>query len=182
MITHTLSRIRRNHGLEHATLHLLGERFSNVPIAGHSDSRGFWIIGNIPAEAVSVAAQDALQRLRAGQRQLAVHPNCGTNFATSGIFAGTAAWLAMLGGSRRLRDRLERLPVVIVMATLALFISRPVGMLLQERLTTSGDPGELQLVEVRTTRKVTLPAAAGTARIAAGVEQKLLVHRLTTRG
>lgn len=182
MITHTLSRIRRNHGLEHATLHLLGERFSNVPIAGHSDSRGFWIIGNIPAEAVSVAAQDALQRLRAGQRQLAVHPNCGTNFATSGIFAGTAAWLTMLGGSRRLRDRLERLPVVIVMATLALFISRPVGMLLQERLTTSGDPGELQLVEVRTTRKVTLPAAAGTARIAAGVEQKLLVHRLTTRG
>jgi hypothetical protein len=180
MIKQTLSRIRRNHGLEHATLHLLGQRFPNVPIAGHSDSRGFWIIGNIPAEAVSSAAQDALQRLRAGQRQLAVHPNCGTNFATSGIFAGTAAWLAMVGGSARLRDRLERLPVAIVMATLALLLSRPVGMFLQERLTTSGDPGELQMVEVRTTRKLTAPASSEMGTPVG--RQDLLVHRIKTRG
>jgi hypothetical protein len=180
MIKQTLSRIRRNHGLEHATLHLLGQRFPNVPIAGHSDSRGFWIIGNIPAEAVSSAAQDALQRLRAGQRQLAVHPNCGTNFATSGIFAGTAAWLAMVGGSARLRDRLERLPVAIVMATLALLLSRPVGMFLQERLTTSGDPGELQMVEVRTTRKLTVPASSEMGTPVG--RQDLLVHRIKTRG
>jgi hypothetical protein len=180
MLQHTFSRIRRNHGLEHATLHLLGQRFPNLPIAGHSDSGGFWIIGNIPAEAVSAAAEDALQRLRAGQRQLAIHPNCGTNFATSGIFAGTAAWLAMAGGNSRLRDRLERLPVAIVMATLALFLSRPVGMLLQERLTTSGDPGELQLVEVRTTRKLTAPVGSG--RGTPGGKQDLLVHRITTRG
>jgi hypothetical protein len=180
MIKQTFSRIRRNHGLEHATLHLLGQRFPNVPIAGHSDSRGFWIMGNIPAEAVSTAAQDALQRLRSGQRQLAVHPNCGTNFATSGIFAGTAAWLAMVGGSARLRDRLERLPVAIVMATLALILSRPVGMLLQERLTTSGDPGKLQMVEVHTTRK--LEAAAGSGPDSPDGRQNLMVHRITTRG
>ncbi len=182
MIINILSRIRRNHGLEHATLHLLGQRFPNVPIAGHSDSRGFWIIGNISSEAVSAAAQEALQRLRAGQRQLAVHPNCGTNFATSGIFAGTAAWLAMVGGSSRLRERLERLPVAIVMATLALIVSRPVGMFLQERLTTSGDPGGLQLFEVRTTRKLAVPVSAGAARGAGGPEQNLMVHRITTRG
>jgi hypothetical protein len=180
MITRTLSRIRRNHGLEHATLHLLSQRFPNEPVAGHSDSRGFWIVGNVPAEVVSAVAQEALQRLRSGQRQLAIHPNCGTNFATSGIFAGTAAWLALIGGSSRLRERLERLPIAIVMATLALIVSRPVGMLLQERLTTSGDPGDLQLFEVRTTRKLPIPAGSGRGGERAG--QNLLVHRITTRG
>ena len=182
MIKYLFSRIRRNHGLEHATLHLLSQRYPNEPVAGHSDSQGFWIIGNISAEVVSAVAQEALQRLRAGQRQLAVHPNCGTNFTTSGIFAGTAAWLVMIGGSARLRDRLERLPVAIVMATLALIISRPVGMLLQERLTTSGDPGDLQLVEVRTTRKLAVPVPAGGTRGEARAGQNLMVHRITTRG
>ncbi len=38
-----LSRIRRNHGLEHAALHVLAERHPGKPLAGHSDLNGFWI-------------------------------------------------------------------------------------------------------------------------------------------
>ncbi len=153
MLKHYFSRVQRNHGLEHATLHMLSQRFPKEPIAGHSNSQGFWIIGNVPLEAVAEAAQGALQRLREGQKQLAVHPNCGTNFATAGIFAGSAAWLALSGSGSRWRDRLERLPLAITLATLALILARPFGLLIQERVTTSGIPGSLQVVEVCTTRR-----------------------------
>jgi hypothetical protein len=164
MFTNYLSRVRRNHGLEHATLHVLSQRFPQVPMAGHSDSQGFWILGNVPQEDVVEAAHSALQRLQAGQRQLAVHPNCGTNFATAGIFAGLSAWLALAGSGNRWRDRLERLPLAMTLATLALVLSRPLGQLVQERITTSGNPGSLELVEARFAQRGSVRACRITTR------------------
>jgi len=150
--TPVISRIRRNHGLEHATLHVLSERHPGLPAAGHSDAGGFWIVGDLPAEEVANAAQEALARLHAGESKLAVHPNCGTNFATAGILAGLAAGLAMFGVGRKLRDNFERLPTAIMLATLALIASQPLGLALQSRVTTSGEPGELRVVEVQPRR------------------------------
>ena len=75
-----ISRIRRNHGLEHATLHILANYLPNTMFAGHSDMGGFWIIGDVPPETLQVAVQDAMTRLRAGDKRLAIHPNCGTNY------------------------------------------------------------------------------------------------------
>jgi len=164
MFTNYLSRVRRNHGLEHATLHVLSQRFPQVPMAGHSDSQGFWILGNVPQEDVVEAAHSALQRLQAGQRQLAVHPNCGTNFATAGIFAGLSAWLPLAGAGNRWRDRLERLPLAMTLATLALVLSRPLGQLVQERITTSGNPGSLELVEARFAQRGSVRACRITTR------------------
>ena len=57
-----LSRIRRNHGLEHATLNTLARRFPRQPMAGYSDLNGFWIVGNLETEAVAEAALDAQGR------------------------------------------------------------------------------------------------------------------------
>jgi hypothetical protein len=143
-----VSRIRRNHGLEHATLHVLADCQPRRPLAGHSDLSGFWIIGDLSADEVQVAVREALGRLRNGERDLAVHPNCGTNFATSGLLAGGAAALSMLGGGRRWRDKLDRIPLAITLATLALIIAQPLGLLLQEKVTTSGDPENLEVVEI----------------------------------
>jgi len=143
-----VSRIRRNHGLEHATLHVLAERRPGRPLAGHSDLNGFWIIGDLAAEELASAIQEARARLGNGEAKLAVHPNCGTNFATSGVFAGVAASLAMLGAGKRGRDYVDRLPLAIVMATLALIIAQPLGLLLQEHITTSGELGGLRVVEI----------------------------------
>ncbi len=42
--TGLISRIRRNHGLEHATLHVLAERHPGQPVAGHSDQRVFGLL------------------------------------------------------------------------------------------------------------------------------------------
>jgi hypothetical protein len=142
-------RIRRNHGLEHATLHVLGRRFPQLPLAGHSDVSGFWIIGEVSTDDLMAAIAEALQRMRNGESRLAIHPNCGTNFATGGVLAGAAAGLAMLGAGRRVRSQLDRLPLAIMLATAALILAQPLGLKLQEVVTTSGEPGDLRVVEIR---------------------------------
>lgn len=146
-----ISRIRRNHGLEHATLHILSERFPRTSLAGHSDTGGFWILGDVSREDVQDAVNSALQRLRNGEAELAVHPNCGTNFVTSGTFAGIAASMAMFGAGKRMRDKLERVPLAASLATLALIAAQPLGLYLQEKYTTSGVPGDLEIVEISQT-------------------------------
>lgn len=143
-----VSRIRRNHGLEHATLHVLSERFPRTSLAGHSDAGGFWILGDISQDDLQEAVTTALARLNSGEVELAVHPNCGTNFVTSGTFAGIAASMAMFGAGKRMRDKLERVPLAASLATLALVAAQPLGLYLQEKYTTSGIPGDLKIVEI----------------------------------
>jgi hypothetical protein len=145
----SLSRVRRNHGLEHATLHVLAQRHPRQRMAGHSDSGGFWIMAELPLEEVQAAVATALVRLQRGEHNLAVHPNCGTNYVTTGTLTGVSAALAMFGAGRRLRDKLERLPLAIILATLALLIAQPLGLLLQERVTTDGNPGNLAVSGIR---------------------------------
>ncbi|HZD57040.1 MAG TPA: DUF6391 domain-containing protein [Anaerolineales bacterium] len=148
-----ISRVRRNHGLEHATLHVLSQRFPRVSMAGHSDMRGFWLLGDVSLEAVQESIEEALARMRAGEHDLAVHEHCGTNFVTAGIMAGLAAGGSMFGVGRRFRDKLERLPLAVMMATVALIFSQPLGLLFQERVTTSGQPGNLEVLEITASKR-----------------------------
>jgi hypothetical protein len=159
------SRIRRNHGLEHATLHVLAKRFPEKSMAGHSDAKGFWLLGDIPTEEVESAVFEALERMKMGEENLAVHPNCGTNFVTSGAMAGMAGAAAMFGAGPRARDKFERLSMAALLATIALILSQPLGNLIQARITTSGEPGKLEIVSVT-------PANRG----------RMTVHRVLTRG
>ena len=159
------SRIRRNHGLEHATLHVLAKRFSGKSMAGHSDTKGFWLIGDLQTEDIASAVQEALDRMKAGEADLAVHPNCGTNFATAGTMAGIAGASAMFGVGPRKRDILDRLALAATLATLALIVAQPAGLFLQKYLTTSGEPGLLEVVEI-------IPTKRG----------KLQAHRVVTQG
>ena len=148
-----LSRIRRNHGLEHATLHVLANRHPGKRMAGYSDLSGFWIVADLPGQEIKDAADEALQRLSQGEHKLAVHPNCGTNFATAGSLAGLAGVFGMLGVGSRKRDKLERLPMVAVLGTLALIAAQPLGMKVQQYLTTSGNPGTLKIFKINETRR-----------------------------
>jgi hypothetical protein len=159
-----ISRIRRNHGLEHATLHILSQRYPKQSLAGHSDTGGFWVIGDVSIEDVYEAVEEARSRLKNGEKHLAVHRNCGTNFVTSGVMAGLTAAAAMLGVGTRVRDKLERLPVAMFLATIALIFSQPVGFFLQERVTTSADPGNMQVVEIVVSRKGRMKAHRVTTR------------------
>ena len=160
-----ISRTRRNHGLEHATMKVLNNKIPSRNLGGVSSPQGFTIIGDVSAEEVADAAIEALKRLRAGEADLAIHPNCGTNFAVPGAFAGLAAWLGTLGSGKRFKEKLERLPLMIVLATAALVLTYPLGPKVQERFTISGDPQGLELERVETT-------------IRGGVK----MHHVTTRG
>jgi hypothetical protein len=153
-----LSRIRRNHGLEHASLHVLAKRFPGKNLAGHSDTKGFWLLGDVPTEEVESAVFEALDRLKTGEKNLAVHPNCGTNFATAGTMAGLAGATAMFGVGPRKRDKLDRLALAATLATLALFAAQPAGLFLQRYFTTSGEPGSLAVVEISPSRRGRLKA------------------------
>jgi len=132
-----ISRIRRNHALEHATLQVMAQANPNLHMAGYSDPSGFWLLGHAPTDEILAAAQQATERLEGGEYGLAVHPNCGTNFVTAGVLAGTLAWLGMAGTGRGVRSKLERWPIVISLVTMAMIFAQPLGPLLQQRVTTS---------------------------------------------
>jgi uncharacterized protein YqhQ len=145
--TPIFSRIRRNHGLEHATINVLSEIYPYRPVAGYSYPGGFFILGDVPTEHLIQASTEALARLNNGERQLAIHPNCGTNFAVAGFVAGLLVWLGMAGARNR-REKVERLPLALSLATLGLLISQPLGPKVQERVTTSGYPQGLMIENV----------------------------------
>lgn len=139
---------RRNHALEHATLHVLAARFPGRMLGGHSNPTGFFILGDVSVEAVADAATEALRRLQAGESQLAIHPGCGTNFATAVLLGATLGWF-VLRGARSLTGRLLRLPFAFALALLGILLSRPLGPMLQQRITTDANVGGLHLTGVR---------------------------------
>ena len=139
---------RRNHALEHATLHMLGRKNAHSPMAGHSNPTGFFLLGDISTQEVQIALEEALTRLRAGESGLAVHPGCGTNMATTAVLAGTFAW-APLRGAKSTFWRLWLIPLAVVFAAFGYLLGKPLGPWLQKYITTEADLGSLQVVEVR---------------------------------
>jgi hypothetical protein len=116
-------------------------------VAGYSYPGGFFLLGDVPTDQVREVVVQALARMNNGEHSLAIHPNCGTNYAVSGVLAGMLAWLGMVGTKSK-RNQLERLPLVIVLATLGLIASAPLGLQVQQHVTTSGDPQGLAIVDI----------------------------------
>jgi hypothetical protein len=145
----SLSRIRRNHGLEHATINILSEKYPNSTFIGRSDHRGFYLYGQVSTDALQSTVNEALDRLRNGEHSLAIHPTCGTNLVTAGILAAMASFLS-LGGSKDegWRGRLKRLPTAIAATIVALFFAQPIGRAAQRHLTTEPNPGPLEIIAV----------------------------------
>ncbi len=66
---------------------------------------------------------------------------------------------------RSMRFIAVALPLAGLLATLALIVARPAGTRIQQRITTSGDPADLEVVEVRPSQR-----------------RGLRAHRVVTRG
>lgn len=158
-MSNLISRIRRNHGLEHATIHVLSESGKRFSAQGNSDHRGFHlnIYGDVTEAEVSAAVAEAHRRLKAGERHLAVHPNCGTVLVTTAALATMAAqvvlavenWREPNAGRVRPLSVLNALPGAMVAVVGALIVGRPLGVHLQERYTVDGDLRDLQVASVR---------------------------------
>jgi hypothetical protein len=105
-------------------------------------------VGSVATEEIASAVQEALRRLENGEHHLAVHPNCGTNFVTAGVVAGGLAWLGMLGSEGGWKKRLDRLPFLMSLVTVALIVAQPLGPLLQARVTTAAEPRGMRVVRI----------------------------------
>jgi hypothetical protein len=151
------ARVRRNHALEHATLQVLAEKNPRLRMAGYSDPKGFWLLGQIETSAVEEGVREALRRLQGGESQLAIHPHCGTNLVTTGFLAGSFAWLGMLGAGRNLRDRFERWPLVVSLVTLAVMLSQPLGPIIQSKVTTLAAAQDTRILRIERSQRGDTP-------------------------
>jgi hypothetical protein len=143
---------RRNHALEHATLHMLARKYDDKTLAGHSNPTGFFLFGDMTTDDVRNAIQEAMTRLRAGEKELAIHPGCGTNLATSMILPATFAFFPFQG-ARSNRGRFLLLPLALLFGVFGFFLSKPLGPWLQRNITTEADLGNMQVVEIIPVRK-----------------------------
>ena len=143
---------RRNHALEHATLHLLAREYKNQSMAGHSNPTGFFLLGDVPTDDVIACANEAHTRLNAGESGLAVHEGCGTNLVAATLLPATFAWMP-LRGARSTFWRVGLIPFALMLALFGYLLSRPLGPWLQKHITTEADLGNMQIVDVRLVRK-----------------------------
>jgi hypothetical protein len=143
---------RRNHALEHATLKILARKYNDKNLGGHSNPTGFFLFGDIAMDDIRNAINEAMTRLRAGEKELAIHPGCGTNLATSVVLPATLAWVPFQG-TRSNRWRLLLIPVALMFAVFGYLLSKPLGPWLQRHITTEADLGNLRVTEIIPVRK-----------------------------
>lgn len=141
-----LRNTRRNHAVEHATIHILTARLPGVRLAGRSTARGFYIYGDVPTHLLEEAVREAIARLQQGEHRLALHPHCGTNLVTASTLAGVATAVALAGKHRRWWDKLL---ASLAAATAALTVAQPLGYWAQEYLTTDARLPQADVVHIR---------------------------------
>ena len=159
MFSKILSRVRRNHGLEHATIHMLAKKHGNFSAQGNSNHRGFALnifSDKITEDDIAAAVNEAFTRMKGGEHALAIHPNCGTVLLTTATMTTLAAQAAFsVEHARQQASRtdgsvfINGLPGAILASVIALITSKPVGLHLQEKYTTEGDLGAMELVSIK---------------------------------
>jgi hypothetical protein len=140
-------RIRQNHALEHATVTLLAKRIPGLAVSARSDNHGFTIFADLDLGAVRESSAEALRRLRAGEAELAIHPNCGTNLAVGATLAMLGSFFALTA----LRPRV-RIASAVMSSVAGLMAARPLGKVVQRRVTTLPDLHDVCIADVRPKR------------------------------
>ena len=145
-------RIRQNHALEHATVTILTRRLPDLRLSARSSSRGFIIFAAMDPTVVRHAAAEALERLKQGEAQLAIHPNCGTNLAVG-------ASVAMIGSVLALNAVRPRMRVVSALASTltGIVLARPLGKIAQRYVTTLPDLHDVRITEVKHRTRLRIP-------------------------
>ncbi len=136
-------RIRQNHALEHATITILSQRIPNLSVSARSSSDGFIVFGDVDLGELRRAINDALGRLQAGEAELAIHPNCGTNLAVGAslVMLGTVLGLA----SSHTRTRVATAAASSIAGWAA---ARPLGEYVQRHFTTLPDLAGVRVTDI----------------------------------
>jgi hypothetical protein len=141
-------RIRQNHALEHATITVLSGMVPNLSISARSSSRGFIIFGDVDLGVLRQALDEALHRLQAGEAELAIHPNCGTNLVIGVSLMALGTMLGMASSRTR-----TRIATTAASSLAGLMAARPVGEFVQKHVTTLPDLEGVRVTDI-TRRKL----------------------------
>jgi hypothetical protein len=136
-------RVRQNHALEHATFTILARMIPNLNASARSSGDGFIIFGDIDLEVLRRALDEALARLQAGEAELAIHPNCGTNLVV-GVSLVTVGTLLGLVSSRT-RTRVASAAASSFAGWAA---ARPLGEYVQRHFTTLPDLHGVRVTDI----------------------------------
>ena len=164
-------RLRRNHALEHATMHMITRSGHPVRIVGRSDPGGFWLYGDVDTALVRRTVNSALTALQAEDGDLAIHPNCGTGPAVTLITVGATG---MAASHLPRRNRPRRRLVVAGLGVIALLLSPLIGEWVQRRLLTDHDLSGCSIASVREVR----PFPTGRERALLRVHRVRLRHEV----
>lgn len=154
--------VRQVHALEHATVWVLGESNrspgspqgnpsplkDNESLGGMSTEKGFYLYGNVNISDLRVAVQTALQRLKNGDWDLAIHPRCGTNLSV-GMLLGVG--LAFTLNQILPKTPIEQFLGLGIAAMTAAEMAPNVGQWVQRYATTS-IPFNLAIADIRPTQ------------------------------
>jgi hypothetical protein len=128
---------RRNHSVEHATLHILARKYPKMTMGGHSNPTGFYLMGNFTKDEIQEAADEAMRRIRSGETEL---------------LPATFAFMPM-ARARSTFWKVLLIPFAIGLALFGYFLSKPLGPWLQRNVTTEADLGNMRIVDILPVRK-----------------------------
>ncbi len=136
-------RIRQNHALEHATITILSGYVPDLRVSARSNAHGFTIFGDVDLGQLRRALDEALRRLLAGEAQLAIHPNCGTNLVV-GVSLLTLGTLLGMTSSRTS----TRIASAAASSFAGVMAARPLGEYVQKHVTTLPDLRGVRVTEI----------------------------------
>ncbi|TME08391.1 MAG: hypothetical protein E6I80_10135 [Chloroflexi bacterium] len=136
-------RIRQNHALEHATITILSGMVPDLRVSARSSSNGFIVFGDVDLGMLRRALDEALRRLQAGETELAIHPNCGTNLAVGVSLVTLGTILGMVSGQTR-----TRVASAAASSVAGLLAARPLGEFVQKHVTTLSDLEGVRVTDI----------------------------------
>lgn len=136
-------RVRQNHALEHATFTVLARMNPHFTGSARSNSDGFTIFGDVDLGVLRQALDEALRRLQAGEAELAIHPNCGTNLAVGISLVTLGSMLGLASSQTR-----TRVATAAASSLAGWAVARPLGEYVQKHFTTLPDLKGVRVTEI----------------------------------
>lgn len=140
-----LANVRRNHGIEHATVGILTQRKIKPPIFALATPSGFMIYSKLNKNEILSATNESIKLMLAGDSELAISQYCGTNIVAGGIIAviSTIIFAKILGKKSK---GILNIANGFFISTL---LSKPIGRLVQKYITTDQHINGIKVKNIR---------------------------------
>lgn len=135
----TNPKLRKNHGLEHATINILEKEYGYNDLAGYAEEDGFYIMGVNNTVYVEEAARKGLRLMQKGKEELAIHKRCGTSMTVAN-FLSAIIFLSLLFSSGHFS--ILNMIIAIIIANL---VGPYIGQIVQRKFTTTSKVKEMEI-------------------------------------